>query len=189
MRVRGFVLLAGFLPLCWLGMQAVHELGHVLGGVLSGGTITRVVLHPLTISRTDVDPNPMPLFEIWAGPTIGVIAPLLSWILVRKMKLAWVFLLRFFAGFCLVANGAYLGCGSFYSIGDAGELLRHGCPTWELWLFGGVTIPVGFSLWHGEGARFGLGRTPQPISSRTIVGCYCLLILTIGAEFLWSPSS
>jgi hypothetical protein len=52
---RGWqVLLVGSLvPLCWLGMQAVHEFGHVAALWASGGTVAKVVLHPLTISRTD----------------------------------------------------------------------------------------------------------------------------------------
>ena len=61
----------------WIGMQAVHELGHVLAASATGGTVQRVVLHPLTISRTDVSPNPSPLAVAWAGPLVGVILPLL----------------------------------------------------------------------------------------------------------------
>jgi predicted Zn-dependent protease len=38
----------------WLGMQAVHELGHVLGAWWTDGDVSRVVLHPLSISRTDL---------------------------------------------------------------------------------------------------------------------------------------
>jgi hypothetical protein len=45
----------------WLLMQAVHESGHVLGARLGGGTVAQVVLHPLTISRTDLAANPHPL--------------------------------------------------------------------------------------------------------------------------------
>src|SRR5207249_4106234 len=52
-RRQQYLLLATFLPLCWLGMMAVHEFGHVLGLWCIGGTVARVVLHPLTISRTD----------------------------------------------------------------------------------------------------------------------------------------
>ena len=38
----------------WLGMQAVHEAGHVLGARVTGGRVERIVLYPLTISRTDL---------------------------------------------------------------------------------------------------------------------------------------
>ena len=34
----------------WLLMQLAHETGHVLGGLLTGGEIGTVVLHPLAIS-------------------------------------------------------------------------------------------------------------------------------------------
>ncbi len=49
-RVHQSVLIGSFLPLCWLGMMAVHELGHVVGAWLTGGRVAKVVLHPLTIS-------------------------------------------------------------------------------------------------------------------------------------------
>ena len=59
-------------------------------------------------------------------------------------KFKWAYLLQFFAGFCLIANGAYIGIGSFGKIGDAGDkLLRHGSPIWSLWLFGAVCFPFG----------------------------------------------
>jgi hypothetical protein len=60
--------------------MAVHELGHVIGAVISGGVVERVVLHPLTISRTDVSPNPHPGIVVWLGPVIGCLFPLaLAW--------------------------------------------------------------------------------------------------------------
>ena len=139
-------------------MQAVHELGHVAGAAITGGRVVRVVLHPLTISRTDVAPNPRPLVVVWAGPVVGVLAPLATWGVWRALRIPGVFVLRFFAGFCLVANGAYLAGGSLGGVGDCGEMLRHGTPMWMLWLFGAVTIPLGLWLWHGQGEHFGLGR-------------------------------
>jgi hypothetical protein len=69
------------------------------------------------------------------------------------------FLLRFFAGFCLIANGCYLGAGSFTHIGDAGEMLKHGAPPWHLWLFAALTVPTGLWLWNGLGPHFGLAKT------------------------------
>ena len=57
------------------GMQAVHEAGHVFGAWATGGRVARVVLHPLTISRTDLEHNPYPLAVVWAGPVFGVVVP------------------------------------------------------------------------------------------------------------------
>ena len=79
MRLHQALLMGSTLVLSWLGMMAVHEFGHVLGAWLSGGTIAKVVLHPLTISRTDLAHNPHPLLVVWAGPAVGVLLPLLAW--------------------------------------------------------------------------------------------------------------
>src|SRR5437868_4041961 len=122
-------------------MQEVHELGHVLGAWATGGKVNRVVLSPMTISRTDVTNNRRPLIVAWAGPTFGVILPLLVWGGMHAAGRPSAFVLRFFAGFCLIANGLYIGLGSFGRIGDCGEMLRHGSAPWQLWLFGAVAAP------------------------------------------------
>jgi hypothetical protein len=69
------VLIGSTLVGSWLGMQAVHESGHVLGAWLTGGQVARVVLNPLTISRTDVRENPKPLIVVWAGSGQGTCQP------------------------------------------------------------------------------------------------------------------
>lgn len=145
-----------YLAFCWYGMMAIHELGHVIGAWLTGGVVERVVLHPLAISRTDLSVNPHPLSVVWCGPVCGCLIPILIWLVVRHFLEKFAHLARFFAGFCCVANGAYLGIGSFDSIGDAGDLLKHECPIGYLWLFGVAMIPVGFALWNDLGPAFGL---------------------------------
>jgi hypothetical protein len=67
-RGRRLVLWVCLVALSWLAMQAVHEFGHMLHAWLSGGRVVQVVLHPLAISRTDVEPNPSPQFVVWGGP-------------------------------------------------------------------------------------------------------------------------
>lgn len=166
-------------------MQQVHELGHVLGAVATGGQVERVVLHPLTISRTDLAANPRPLVVAWAGPVIGFVLPVIVWATVAAMGLRLTFLLRFFAGFCLIANGAYIGAGSFGGIGDCGEMLRHGSPIWLLWLFGLVAVPAGLVLWNGQGRHFGIGPEAAVIEGLSIwasIGALGLL-LAIGLIF------
>jgi hypothetical protein len=165
----------------WLGMQVVHECGHVLGARLTGGKVARVVLHPLTISRTDLADNPRPLVVVWAGPLFGVVAPLAIWGVAAAAGWPGAFVLRFFAGFCLVANGSYIGLGSFDGVGDCGEMLRHGSRLWQLWLFGVVTAPAGVWLWHGQGPHFGLGpskgRVDRGIAYGTLAACVALVVL------------
>ncbi|HZZ81749.1 MAG TPA: hypothetical protein VFE62_24825 [Gemmataceae bacterium] len=181
-RIHQAVLLASTLTISWLGMMAVHEAGHVLAAWLTGATVVRVVLHPLTISRTDIGDNPHPLVVVAAGPLVGVAAPLFAWLMARVP--IW-YLFRFFAGFCLIANGAYIGAGSFESIGDAGELLRHGASMWQLWLFGAICVPTGLALWHRLGVHFGLGEARGSVSTPTAYGCLmvALVMITLMALF------
>ena len=75
--------------------------------------------------------------------------------------------LRFFAGFCLIANGAYLSAGSFGRVGDAGALLDLGTPL-GLMIGGGLgCVVIGLTLWHRLGPQFGWGTGPsQPQHSR-----------------------
>ena len=82
-RLNQVLLIATFIPFCWLAFMTFHELGHVVAGWLSGGQVTKVVIHPLAISRTDVSPNPRPLLVVWAGPMAGITVPLFIWALCR----------------------------------------------------------------------------------------------------------
>jgi hypothetical protein len=181
-RLRQGVLIGSTVLGSWLGMQAVHESGHVLGAWLTGGRVARVVLHPLTISRTDLADNPRPLLVVWAGPAFGVLLPLAVWGAAAGWRLPGAFVLRFFAGFCLVANGSYIAGGSFDGIGDCGEMLRHGSSLWQLWLFGAVTVPAGLWLWHRQGPHFGLGASGGRVSAAVAWASFavCLALLALG---------
>src|SRR5262249_48963731 len=120
-------------------MQAIHEAGHVLGACITGGRVSRVVLYPLTIFRKDLSENPHPLAVVWAGPIVGSVAPLLLWIIATRVCPPGAFAVRFFAGFCLVANGSSIAVGSLNHVGDCGVMLRNGSSAWQLWLFGAIT--------------------------------------------------
>lgn len=185
-RTLQVILIATFLPFCWLAFMAVHELGHVLNAIFTGGTVTNVVLHPLAISRTDVQPNLNPIAVAWAGPLFGVLLPVLFWLALWKFKIPGAYLARFFAGLCLIANGAYIGLGSFEKIGDAGDMLRNGSPIWTLWLFGIITVPLGFLLWHRLGAQFGLGESRGHVDPWAAYLSVALLALMLLATILFS---
>lgn len=179
-----FVLILSTGLVSWLGMQAIHEAGHVLGAGLTGGRVARVVLHPTTISRTDLAENPHPLVVVWAGPVLGAAVPLLLWGVMDALKQPSAFVLRFFAGFCLVANGAYIAGGSFAGIGDCSEMLRHGSPRWTLWLFGIVTVPVGFWLWHRQGSYFGLGTANGEVDRGVMYGTAVVALSLLALGFV-----
>ena len=167
--------------------MAVHELGHVVAAKLTGGTVTNIIVHPLAISRTDVSPNLNPLAVVWTGPVLGVLLPLLFWAAFWRLKIPGDYLARFFAGFCLIANGAYIGLGSFEGIGDAGDMLKNGSPIWTLWLFGIVTVPTGFLMWHRLGPKFGLGASKGTVEQWAVYLSIALLAIIVLVTSLLSP--
>ena len=117
---------------------------------------------------------------VWAGPIVGATLPLVAWLLAAAARLPGAFLLRFFAGFCLIANGLYIGVGSFGRVGDCGEMLRHGASPWQLWPFGLTCVPLGVWLWHRQGKHFGLGSAAdrvQPIVAYgSLLACLAIVL-------------
>ena len=184
-RASQFLLLATFIPLCWLLMQAVHELGHATAALATGGRVAKVVLHPLTISRTDTSGSAHPQVVVWAGPAVGAILPLAFLALFKAARWKWDYLARFFAGFCLIANGA-ICAGSFAGVGDAGDLVRLGSPKWCLWLFGLVAVPLGLFFWNGLGASFGLGVAKGKVDRRAAICSAVILAAVVIMEMTFS---
>jgi len=187
-RLHQLVYVASILVLSWLGMLAVHELGHVVGAMATQGTVQRVVLHPLAISRTDVSPNPSPLIVVWLGPLIGCGLPALICLLIPKRFISVRQGLLFFAGFCLVTNGAYILFGSFDGVGDCGVMLQHGSPFWTLIAFGIVAIPSGTLIWHRLGSVREFVENPEridPIAAWTLLAVGAVVLV---AEMLLFPA-
>jgi Peptidase M50B-like len=187
MNSRQFMLFAAFLPWCWLMMMVVHEAGHVLAAWSTGATVERVVLHPLAISRTDLGENPNPLLVSWAGAVVGCLLPVLVWLCVWSLGLALAPFARFFAGFCLVANGIYLGMGAWTGDGDAGDLTRFGAPVWSLVIFGFAGVSGGLWCWHGLGATFVGQNARAQITWRSVILAAGVLLVTVILEFVLSP--
>jgi hypothetical protein len=170
------------LALCWYGMMAVHELGHVVGAWATGGTVTGVSLHPLSISRTDVLPNPCPGIVVWLGPIVGCLLPLLLWALGRNWIAGKLF--GFFAGFCLIANGAYIAFGSRDGVGDSGEMLRCGVPVWTLIAFGAIAILGGLMIWHRLDSVGHFFAAESTVTSWMVISTIIVLFLLLLTEFM-----
>jgi hypothetical protein len=186
LRMYQALLIVFLISVSWLSMMAVHEFGHVLHTMLSGGRVERVVLHPLQISRTDVSPDPHPKFVAWGGAIWGTVIPLGLLAMVRVVARKYTYLAAFFAGFCCLANGLYLAAGSFGGVGDAGDLLRHGAARWHLWLFGVPISIFGLWLWNGLGPQFGFGSANAQVNSRVAVGLGFTLLMIVVLELLLS---
>ncbi|MBT4866786.1 MAG: hypothetical protein HON53_16910 [Planctomycetaceae bacterium] len=186
-RFHQFVFSASLLAVCWLAMIAVHELGHVVGAWVTGGSVERVVLYPLAISRTDVSPNPHPGIVVWLGPIVGAILPLALFAVVPRRLTVLRNVARFFAGFCLIANGGYIAYGAIDGVGDCGEMLRNGTPQWVLYAFGAVTIPLGLSVLHSLGSLHQFINKPPTITPRMTYLVVSVLLLAVVIGFTLSP--
>jgi hypothetical protein len=185
MRMKRFAqawFIVSTLTLSWLLMMVVHEFGHVLHAWLSGGRVSTVVLHPLAFSRTDLADNPHPHFVCWGGAVWGCGLPLLLLLFVRMWRRDFAYLASFFAGFCLIANGAYLAAGSFPRAGDAGDLMHGGSPQWLLILVGVPAAAGGLWLWNGLGPHFGLGRSGGRVDGRAAIWVTAGLATTVFLE-------
>ena len=183
-RIDQIVLVGTFIGFSWLGMQVVHEFGHCLGAWVTGGRVARVVAHPLTISCTLLSHNPHPLVVVWAGPIIGSVLPALAVLFAVVLRAPGIYMFRFFAGFCLVTNGAYIGLGSFDRLMDAGDMMSYGSPQWLLLVFGGITIAGGLVFWNGIGPHYGLSQAKGIVSRSTALSSLALLVVLAGIEFV-----
>ena len=168
-------------------MMAVHELGHIIGAILTGGNVERVVLHPFQISRTDVSPNPSPAVVVWLGPILGCLIPIAVSLVVPRSFTTVRNLSLFFAGFCLIANGAYISVGAFDQVGDCGEMLRTGSPLWALIAFGVVTVAMGLCIWHGLGSLKRFLSNPSVITPRLAYSVLMILLVLFIAGLAYSP--
>lgn len=151
---------------CWWGMLLVHESGHMLAALATGGKVAGWALKPWEITMVQLSANPSPLVVTWGGAVFGAGAPLALAIFCTIMKWRIAPACLFFAGFCLLANGAYLAFGTFGPIGDVGDLFRHGASTWQLWLFGLTAMFLGLSAWHRLGEKFPLPQSLTRINRR-----------------------
>lgn len=185
------MLIVSVLGFSWLGMMAVHELGHVLAAWSSDGKVSQVYLPPLGFSHTRLEANPCPLWVAWGGPVLGCIIPFVPLGLVRLFAKEYTYLPRFFAGFCLIANGAYLAGGAVYGgndLDDGSVILNNGGAIWQLLLFSTITIPTGLWMLNGLGKYFGLGneQSPGEVDRKAAIGTAIALMIVVLTEILFA---
>lgn len=170
--------------LSWLLMMVLHECGHVLHGWLSGAQLVLVDLPPMGFSRTDFTANPHPLLVAWGGGIWGCLLPLaiLGVVCLAMPRYGW--LARWFAGFCLIANGAYLAAGLFLGGAgdDAGVVLQNGGAKWQVLCFGIPAVAAGLYLWNGLGSQFGLGAGNGKVDRKVAAAVAVALVIVVGFE-------
>lgn len=112
----------------WVLMLLTHEVGHGAAALLTGGEVVSADLRPGVPGHTLVTPNPHPHWVVWGGFLSGCLLPLGAWGAVRATVPKMSSDLFLLAGFCLLANGAYLAAGGGESLTDTGVLRSLGWP-------------------------------------------------------------
>lgn len=169
--IARIALIVAVLWLAWLATTLAHEAGHVAGAIATGGTVRRVVWHPTVLSRTDVEPNPSPRVERWAGPIAGAVVPALIASIASASRWRFAYAAWAVAGFGLIANGAYLGTATVRAVGDARALIAHGESPVTMSIVGAAAIVAGFGIWHRVSPRFGFGKAPAPARASHAIAC------------------
>lgn len=139
--VRRFAHLLGLLLVSWVAMTTTHELGHLLGGWIGGATLRDFDLAPWRLPFSLHQPDPHPQLTLWAGPVLGIAAPL------AVASICGWQVTTFVADFCLLANGVYLALAwiSGERLLDTARLLDAGTPPWVLAAFCVLTIGMGYA--------------------------------------------
>ncbi len=131
--------------LSWWPFMVVHELGHIASGLINSATIEAIELRPWRLSYTMLSGSKRPLVDIWAGVVIGGYLPLVLLLVPTGRRIRKG--LTFFAGFCLIANGVYIGIGWLGPYGDTKEMMQMHTPVWVMIVFSLVSCTAGLWLW------------------------------------------
>ncbi|WP_052031692.1 hypothetical protein [Novipirellula maiorica] len=146
----------------WFVMTTTHEVGHLIGGWISGGTLQHAELRPWHLPHSHFAPDPHPLVTLWAGPLIGVIVPLLLALVIRKPSV-W-----FIANFCMLANGTYLAVAWFTGdpFLDTPRLLAAGASPLSIATFCALTLFWGYRAFRASCIAIFHSKPQQPNHSK-----------------------
>lgn len=151
--------LAGLLLISYCVMTVTHELGHVIGGCCTGGTLVSAELVPWKLPYSLFRPDPHPKVTLWSGPILGVLIPLsIGWPIGKP----WAWLI---AHFCVLANGCYLAIAAVTGdhLLDTTRLLDTGVHPLTIAAYCAVTIPWGYLSFRQSCIEW--LRTPLPNQS------------------------
>ena len=172
---------AVFLAWSWVAMTFTHELGHIVGGLLGGGTLQDVSLRPWQLPHSYFSPNPHPLMTLWSGPLIGCLLPIIAAAIVRSHAFYFV------ASFCVLANASYLLLGYFSGDRelDSAKLIHAGTPPWLLLAFVVATLPLSYIAFRKQCEDL-FSRDPDAIDKKRIGIAAGLLIVALAGQTLFA---
>ncbi len=130
----------------WELMLLTHEIGHLIAAGCTGAVVLQSNLLPWVLPCTLIEQNPHPHVVAWGGITSGVGIPIVIWGVLTWLQRPAAATGAGLAGFCLLANGAYLAAGGGESLTDTGVLRALGWSNGLLIVVGLVLAVPGYWL-------------------------------------------
>lgn len=177
------LMLLGAFSFGYNAATAIHELGHALALWTTGGSVTRITLHPFSWSYTYYgSPPTCPLLTAWAGVLFSSSLGLLLLIVIRPRRGAWTVPLALMGLCTLMVNGLYLIMDSvFLAGGDATTIIAHGTPRAVVLVIGVGLAALGLVVGYLLLPRLGLTATDGVVSRVAVleggVGPYLIAML------------
>jgi len=191
MELKKSLMLLGAFAFGYNAAHAIHELGHALAAWATGGSVTRVMLHPFSWSKILYgEPSACPLLVEWAGAAFASACGLLLLVVIRAWRGAWTLPLAM-TGLCtLMVNGIYLTVDClFLAGGDATSIVLYGTPRFFVLLAGVSLIVVGHVAGYLLLPRIGLevadGIVPRIAILEGGIGSYLVAMLIY--HVCWNP--
>ena len=142
----------------WYPLQLFHELGHIISCKINGGIVHKIAFHFNIFTETIRKGSAHPVIDIWMGPIVGILLPLLLLLIPAKKNVREILFL--FCAACLAGNGLYIGLGWLCDGGDGWELLRYKVSIFWLILFGLPTTLAGLTMLMKIKDRNSMKNTP-----------------------------
>lgn len=182
--LRLLFFLAPLAGLTWLSSMLIHELGHVLAAIGTGGKLAVVDVRPWHFSTTLLSPNPQPSVVAWSGLLMGWLVPLITlpfWAMRGKVALVGS-LLKTWSAFCWLATGSYLALALGESFSDSGLLLREGWSPVFLFVSGIVVAVIGYRVGQSGIAELAVVLKRKPPTALATVTAWGLLLVWWAAQ-------
>ncbi len=131
-------------PLFWYPISLIHELGHYVSATIGGATEVTIVWRYGIFSETIRNGSKWPLMDVWMGPILGVLIPLVVMACCWKMK--WSEWVAWPTSIACIGNGLYIGLGWLDSGGDPADMISLGTPLFVMLGYGLLVFTVGIVL-------------------------------------------
>ncbi len=178
-----FLIVLGAYVFAYNASSIMHELGHALAVIATGGEVSFIEVSPFSWSYTHYISDPEPMATSWGGflwgTMIGVFTFLILWIVRSRLSLFGAV----FAVTSLAYAGIYMLVGAVLRIGDSAALMWMGIPQAVLIAIGGMLLLLVLPLILPLGVLLGIGRGRNRLGTTVLVFSPILAYLLVMAAF------